>query len=75
MKLSIALVAAGLVSSLTAIAPTPAHAQRDPACVERCLGRDTSERTGACIAACPAAYEWRISTRFRNVIRYRRRCG
>jgi hypothetical protein len=29
MKLPIALVAAGLVSSLTAIAPTPAYAQRD----------------------------------------------
>jgi hypothetical protein len=36
MKLIIALAAAGLVSSLTAIAPTPAHAQKDPACVEKC---------------------------------------
>ena len=36
MKLIIALAAAGLVSSLAAIAPTPAHAQKDPACMEKC---------------------------------------
>ena len=36
MKLIIALAAAGLVSSLTTIASTPAHAQKDPACVEKC---------------------------------------
>ena len=34
MKLIIAVAAAGIVSSLTVI--TPAQAQKDPACVEKC---------------------------------------
>ena len=34
MKLIVALAAAGLVSWLTAI--TPANAQKDPACMEKC---------------------------------------
>ena len=34
MKLIIALAAAGIVSSLTVI--TPANAQKDPACMEKC---------------------------------------
>jgi hypothetical protein len=67
MKLIIALTAAGLVSSLTTIAPTPAHAQKDPACVEKCHReskparggpqqiRSNANRTGACVAACPPA--------------------
>jgi hypothetical protein len=67
MKLIIALAAAGLVSSLTAIAPTPANAQKDPACVEKCNReskparggpqqiRSNASRTGECVAACPAA--------------------
>jgi hypothetical protein len=67
MKLIIALAAAGLVSSLTAIAPTPAHAQKDPACVEKCnrenkiarggpmQHRSNASRIGACVATCPAA--------------------
>ena len=66
MKLIIALAAAGLVSSLTAIAPTPAYAQKDPACTEKCnrenrtggggmQQRGTAERIRACLAACPAA--------------------
>src|SRR3954468_20397124 len=65
MKLIIALAAAGLVSSLTTIAPTLAHAQKDPACVEKCNRenktagggpmqvRSNASRIGACTAACP----------------------
>jgi len=64
MKLIIALAAAGIVSSLTAI--TPAHAQKDPACVEKCNRdnkaaggvrqvRGTSQLIKACISACPSA--------------------
>ena len=34
MKLIIAIAAAGIVSSLTVI--TPAKAQKDPACMEKC---------------------------------------
>jgi hypothetical protein len=67
MKLIIALAAGGLVSSLTTIAPTPAHAQKDPACVEKCNRenktagggpmqvRSNASRIGACTAACPPA--------------------
>jgi hypothetical protein len=63
MKSIIALAAAGLVLSLT----TPAHAQKDPACVEKCHReskparggpqqiRSNASTTGACVAACPAA--------------------
>jgi hypothetical protein len=64
MKLMIALAAAALVSSLTAI--TPANAQKDPACVEKCnrenktagggtQARGTAERVRACISGCPNA--------------------
>ena len=64
MNLIIALAAAGLVSSLTAVAP--AHAQKDPACIEKCNRenkagggamqvRGTAERVRGCIAACPKA--------------------
>jgi hypothetical protein len=67
MKLIIAVAAAGLVLSLTAMAPTQAHAQKDPACVEKCHReskparggpqqiRSNASTTGACVAACPAA--------------------
>ena len=67
MKLIIALAAAGLVSCLTAIALTPAHAQKDPACIEKCNReskparggpqqiRSNASTTGTCVAACPAA--------------------
>jgi hypothetical protein len=63
MKSIIAVAAAGLVLSLT----TPAHAQKDPACVEKCNReskparggpqqiRSNASQTGACVAACPAA--------------------
>jgi hypothetical protein len=64
MKLIVAFAAAGLVSSLTPI--TPANAQKDPACVEKCNRenkaagggmqvRGTAERIRACLAACPKA--------------------
>ena len=68
MKLVIALAVAGFVSSLTAIAPTPAKAQqKDPACVEKCNRenktagggpmqvRSNAGRIGPCMAACPPA--------------------
>ena len=63
MKSIIAVAAAGLVLSLT----TPVHAQKDPACVEKCNReskparggpqqiRSNASQTGACVAACPAA--------------------
>ena len=66
MKLIIALAAATVASSLTAI--TPANAQKDPACTEKCnrehkvagaggamLERGTAQRIRACLAACPKA--------------------
>jgi hypothetical protein len=65
MKMIIALAAAGLVSSLTTIAPTAAHAQKDSACVEKCNRenktarggpqqvRSNAGRIGECVAACP----------------------
>jgi hypothetical protein len=65
MKLIIALAAAaGVVWSLTAI--MPAHAQKDPACMEKCnrdnvaaggvaQKRGTPEAVRACIASCPRA--------------------
>jgi hypothetical protein len=64
MKLIIALAAAGLVSSLTAI--TPATAQKDPACIDKCNreasgargamdARSAGFRRSACVQACPAA--------------------
>ena len=64
MKLIIALAAAAIVSSLTAI--TSAHAQKDPACIEKCNRdhkaaggtrqvRGTGQLIRACVSACPAA--------------------
>ena len=64
MKLIVALAAAGLVSWLTAI--TPANAQKDPACMEKCNRdnkiaggamqvRGTPQRIRACVSACPKA--------------------
>jgi hypothetical protein len=64
MKLIVAFAAFGLVSTLTAI--TPANAQKDPACIEKCNRenktaggsmpvRGTAERIRGCIAACPKA--------------------
>ena len=65
MKLLIGLAtAAGLLAYLTII--TPASAQKDPACTEKCNRenkasgggmqvRGTAERIRACLAACPRA--------------------
>jgi hypothetical protein len=64
MKLIIALAAAGIVSSLTVI--TPAIAQKDPACMEKCnrdnrvegggrQARGTGQLIRACVSACPPA--------------------
>jgi hypothetical protein len=64
MKLIIALAAAGIVSSLTVI--TPANAQKDPACTEKCnrdnkvegggrQARGTGQLIRACVSACPPA--------------------
>jgi hypothetical protein len=55
MKLIIALAAAGLLSSLTAIIPANAQIQKkDPACIEKCH-RAGGERgiVASCTAACP----------------------
>jgi hypothetical protein len=64
MKLIFALAAAGLISTLTV--PTPASAQKDPACIEKCNRdnkvagggrqvRGTAELVRSCIAGCPKA--------------------
>jgi len=64
MKIVIGLAAAGFVLSLSIT--TPANAQRDPACTEKCNRenkasgggmpvRGTAERIRACITACPRA--------------------
>jgi hypothetical protein len=64
MKFLFAVAAAGILSSLTAI--TPANAQKDPACTEKCnrqntaagggqQTRGTGEAVRACIASCPPA--------------------
>jgi hypothetical protein len=64
MKFLIALATAGILSSLTVI--TPANAQKDPACTEKCnrqntaaggtqQTRGTGEAIRACIASCPPA--------------------
>ena len=61
MKLIIALAAAGIVSSLIVI--TPANAQKDPACTEKCnrdnkvegggrQARGTGKLIRACVSAC-----------------------
>ena len=64
MKLIFAFAAAGIVASLTIT--TPASAQKDPACMEKCnrsnvaagggmQKRGTAEAVRACIAGCPKA--------------------
>jgi hypothetical protein len=66
MKLILALAAAGMMSSL--VVATPANAQKDPACMEKCnRANPEASRPGgagssgggqairACIAACPRA--------------------
>jgi hypothetical protein len=64
MKIVIGLAAAGFVLSLSIT--TPANAQKDPACTEKCNRenkasgggmpvRGTAERIRACITACPRA--------------------
>jgi hypothetical protein len=64
MKFLFAVAAAGILSSLTAI--TPANAQKDPACMEKCnrqniaagggqQARGTAQAVRACIAGCPPA--------------------
>jgi hypothetical protein len=64
MKIAIALVAVGLAASFSMI--TPANAQRDPACIEKCnrsntagggtmQTRGTAQAVRACLASCPKA--------------------
>jgi hypothetical protein len=64
MKIVIGLAAAGFMLSLSIT--TPANAQKDPACTEKCNRenkasgggmpvRGTAERIRACITACPRA--------------------
>ena len=64
IKIVISLAAAGFVLSLSIT--TPANAQKDPACTEKCNRenkasgggmpvRGTAERIRACITACPRA--------------------
>jgi hypothetical protein len=64
MKIAFALAAAAVLLSLTAI--TPASAQKDPACMEKCNRenkasggsmpvRGEGQRIRACIAGCPKA--------------------
>ena len=64
MKLIFALAAEGFISGL--VVTTPASAQKDPACIEKCNRdnkvsgggrqvRGTGQAVGACIAGCPAA--------------------
>jgi hypothetical protein len=64
MKIIIAVAAAAVASTLMAI--TPANAQKDPACIEKCnrdnkvagggrQARGTGQAINACVAACPAA--------------------
>ena len=64
MRLMIALAAAVFMSSL--VGATPASAQKDPACIEKCnrsnvaagggmQARGTAQAVRGCIQACPAA--------------------
>jgi hypothetical protein len=64
MKIILALAAAAAMSALTSV--TPANAQKDPTCVEKCNRdnkvagggrqvRGTGQAISACIAACPSA--------------------
>jgi hypothetical protein len=63
MKLILVLAATGFVSSL--MVATPASAQKDPACIEKCNRdnkvagggrqvRGTGQAIRACIAGCPS---------------------
>jgi hypothetical protein len=66
MKLIITVAAAAVVATWTLTASTPATAQKDPACREKCI-RDNQRSGGttqtkasisavrACVANCPAA--------------------
>ena len=60
----VALVAVGFVMSSAAV--TPANAQKDPACIEKCnrsnvagggtmQSRGTAQAVRACLASCPKA--------------------
>ena len=64
MKIAVALMAAGFAASF-AVA-TPAKAQKDPACMEKCnrsniaggggmQSRGTAQAVRACLAGCPKA--------------------
>jgi hypothetical protein len=64
MKIAVTLIAAGFVASFAAV--TPANAQKDPACIEKCnrsniaggggmQSRGTAQAVRACIAGCPKA--------------------
>jgi hypothetical protein len=64
MKLLIGLAAAAVLASLTVI--TPASAQKDPACMEKCnrdnraagggrQARGTGQLIRSCVADCPPA--------------------
>jgi hypothetical protein len=64
MRLIIGLAATGFVSTL--MVATPARAQKDPACIEKCnrsnvaagggmQARGTAQAVRGCIQACPAA--------------------
>ena len=64
MKIAFAVMAAGFVASLSAV--TPANAQKDPACIEKCnrsnvagggtmQTRGTAQAVRACLASCPKA--------------------
>jgi hypothetical protein len=67
LKLIVAVAAAAVISTLTAV--TPATAQKEPACIEKCnrdnagyatgsgstRNRGTAQQIRACIAACPKA--------------------
>jgi hypothetical protein len=64
MRIAVALVAAGFVVSFAVV--TPANAQKDPACIEKCnrsnvagggtmQSRGTAQAVRACLASCPKA--------------------
>ena len=62
MKIAVALLAAGFVASFKAV--TPANAQKDPACIEKCnrsnvasgggmQSRGTAQAVRACLSGLP----------------------
>jgi hypothetical protein len=64
MKIAVALVVVGFAASFAVV--TPAHAQKDPACIEKCnrsnlagggtmQTRGTAQAVRACLASCPKA--------------------